>query len=249
MKKYFKIFLEFNYIQFNSIIEQSIDQKIKGYICVVDANVLTMAQSNNTYLKVLNEAMVNTCDGSSIASMAGIIYKQEFRAFNGPDVFKKYIEKDYKQLLLGSTEETSIRIKKTLKSKGFDTAHLSLLPLPFLNIDKFDFKAIAQEINLIKPDIIWVSLGAPKQELFMNSILHYLDKGVMFGIGAAFNFYVGDLGMPSFRIGGLRFIWLNRLINEPKKLIGRISSYILIMPSLFISEYRRSKNMNKTDNS
>lgn len=246
MKKYFNIFLEFNHTKFNRIIEELITQKGKGYICVVDANVLTMAQSNKTYLEVINEAMVNTCDGSSIASMAGIIHKQKFRALNGPQVFEKYIEKDYKQLLLGSTEETSIRIKNTLKLKGVDTEHLTLLPLPFLSIDEFDFKKIAKEINLIKPDIIWVSLGAPKQEVFMNRILPYLDKGVMFGIGAAFNFYVGDLGMPSFRIGGLRFIWLNRLINEPKKLIGRIISYILIMPSLFINEYRRSKNMNKT---
>jgi N-acetylglucosaminyldiphosphoundecaprenol N-acetyl-beta-D-mannosaminyltransferase len=248
MKKYFNIFLEFDHKAFNNTIKNTINSKTKGYVCVVDANVLTMAQSNLSYLKVINEAMVNTCDGSSIASMAGMIHKQNFRALNGPQVFEKYIEKEYIQLLLGSTKETSNRIKNQLSIKGIKTGHLKLLPLPFLDINEFDFKTIAKEINLIKPDIIWVSLGAPKQEVFMNRILPYLDKGVMFGIGAAFNFYVGDLGMPTFHIGGLRFIWLNRLINEPRKLIKRIVPYILIIPRLYLNELKKSKQLKRTIN-
>ncbi len=44
-------------------------------------------------------------------------------------------------------------------------------------------------INDDEPDIIWVSLGAPKQEKFMNLLLPYLNKGVMFGFGAIFNVY------------------------------------------------------------
>jgi len=77
---------------------------------VVDGNVLTMAQKNLQYREVLKSSIVNTCDGSSIAMLAGFILRQKFRALNGPDLFADYIEKGYKQLLLGSTEETSIEM-------------------------------------------------------------------------------------------------------------------------------------------
>ncbi len=73
----------------------------------------------------------------------------------------------------------------------------------------------------------------------MNRILPYLNRGVMFGIGAAFNFYIGDLGMPKISIGGFRFIWLNRLFNEPRKLIRRIIPYIFIIPKLYFEEKKR----------
>lgn len=239
MQKYFNIILEFNHRNFYRIIEDRITNSGKGYICVVDANVLTMAQRNLSYQQVLNDSLINTCDGSSIAMLAGWVHHQKFRALNGPEIFEKYIEKDYRQILLGSTQETTDRIKGVLTSKNCNPNHLQAISLPFIPVESFDYKAIANEINKQHPDIIWVSLGAPKQEIFMNTILPYLDQGVMFGIGAAFNFYIGELNVPRFKVGSLRFIWLNRLINEPKKLIRRIIPYLSIMPKLYFEERKK----------
>ncbi|MCS2525263.1 WecB/TagA/CpsF family glycosyltransferase [Bacteroides ovatus] len=60
-------------------------------------------------------------------------------------------------------------------------------------VDQFDYPAIAKQINELHPDIVWVSLGAPKQETFIHNIFPCIEQGVLFGIGAAFNFYTGDL--------------------------------------------------------
>jgi N-acetylglucosaminyldiphosphoundecaprenol N-acetyl-beta-D-mannosaminyltransferase len=239
MQKYFNIFLEFDHTLFYNTIQNTIKNNNKGYVCVVDANVLTMAQKNLVYQEVLNNALINSCDGSSIAMMASWLHKENFNALNGPEIFGNYIEKNYKQLLLGSTPNITDRIKKVLVSKNLDTSHLEMLSLPFASVEIFDYQSIADEINHISPDIIWVSLGAPKQELFMNKILPYLNRGVLFGIGAAFNFYIGELNTPRFKIGGLSFIWLNRLIKEPKKLIRRLLPYLAIMPSLYFNERKR----------
>lgn len=239
MKSYFNVNLEFNHQRLHNQIEQAITSKSKGFICVVDANVLTISRDDLQYREILNSSIVNTCDGSSIAMLAGLIHKQKLRALNGPDIFANYIEKYYKQLLLGSTVEISNKIKNTLESKNISSSHLNVMPLPFLPVDNFDYLSIAKEINELNPDIIWVSLGAPKQERFMSKLLPYLDRGVMFGIGAAFSFYVGDLGMPKISIGGLKVIWLNRLFNEPIKVIKRIIPAILIIPILYFEEKRR----------
>jgi N-acetylglucosaminyldiphosphoundecaprenol N-acetyl-beta-D-mannosaminyltransferase len=239
--QYFNINLEFNHSIIHRIINEYASKRKKGYICVVDANVLTIAQKNKIYRDVLNSSTINTCDGSSIATLAGMIYKSKFRALNGPDLFSHYIEKsEYRQLLLGGSEEVSNEIKQRLTKKGLSNQHLQVMTLPFLSVEQFDYRSIADTVNKIQPNIIWVSLGAPKQELFMSKILPYLHHGLMFGIGAAFNFYTGKIDIPKFHIGAFRFIWLSRLIAEPKKLYSRLIAYILLLPMLYFSEKRKS---------
>jgi len=239
MNRYFNVNLEFNHQILENKINEMIISKKKGYVCVVDANVLTISQKDLSYREILNSSSINTCDGSSIALLAGKIYKKKFRALNGPDIFANYIEKNFKQLLLGSTEDICQNIKNTLEAKNIESSHLNFMPLSFLSVENFDYVSIAKEINLLKPEIIWVSLGAPKQERFMFNLFPFLDSGVMFGIGAAFNFYNGNLGLPKIRIGALKFIWLNRLLNEPNKMFLRLTNYILIIPKLIFEEKRR----------
>lgn len=241
MNEYFNILLEFDHVKFHSKIEEYIINKQKGFVCVIDANVLAIAQKNRAYNKILNDAFVNTCDGGSIATLAGLAHSKKFRALNGPEIFNYYIEKDYKQVLLGSKNETTEKIKNVLADKNLNANNLYSIPLPFLAVDEFDYPSIADEINRIKPDIIWVSLGAPKQEIFMSKIIPHLKQGVLFSIGAAFNFYIGELIVPKFKIKGFTFIWLNRLKNDPKKQLKRIIPYILLIPKLYISERKKAK--------
>ena len=241
MKKYFNIFLEFDHNKFYDIIKNSIQQKAKGYICVVDVNVLTMAQKDLTYQKIINNALINTCDSSSIAMFAKWIHKKKYEALNGPEIFKYFIEKKYKHLLLGSTEDITNDIKNILSKKNIDDFDVQIMSLPFKPVQDFDYQLIAEKINKIKPDIIWVSLGAPKQEIFMSKIIPIINHGVLFGIGAAFSFYIGKLDVPKYKLGSLRLIWLNRLFNEPKKIVTRLIPFFISFPKLYIDE-KRQKN-------
>jgi len=212
---------------------------------VVDSNVLTMAQNSSLYKHVLNNSLINTCDGSSIAALVSWIHREKYRALSGPEIFEFYIEKDYKHLLLGSTPEITDNIKKVLISKNLDHINLKTISLPFMSVEDFDYQSIANKIKNIEPDIIWVSLGAPKQEIFMNKIEPLLDKGVLFGIGAAFNFYIKKLNPVRFKIGALGFNWLNRLFNEPRKITKRLLPYILLLPELYWDEKKRKQILDK----
>ena len=154
----FNIRIEFDHDIFRKTIEDCAKKKGKGYVCVVDANVLTMAQDNLEYRNIVKNSYVNTCDGSSLATMANCIYRTNYRAFNGPDVFAEYVQRgDIKQLLLGNTEEKFKQIQAKLAEEGKDSSHLVYMPLPFATIDEFDYDGIAKAINEIKPDFIWVS--------------------------------------------------------------------------------------------
>lgn len=236
----FNIHIEFDSSVFCGTVENLIEEKEKAYVCVVDANVLSIAQQDLIYRDIVKKANINTCDGSSISMMVNKIYGTNYHSFNGPELFEYYIERPYKHLLIGNTIAKVEQIKAKVKEKGFDL-DLTHLDMPFVTVDQFDYKGIAERINEIKPDIIWVSLGAPKQELFISNIFPYVNQGVLFGIGAAFNFYTGDLHNNKKEIGGLRFIWLERIFKEPKKQLSRVCRFLFLMPKLFFEEKRKAK--------
>lgn len=240
----FNIKIEFVPEVFRDTIERHIREKKKAYVCVVDANVITIAQKDLNYREIVKNATINTCDGSSISKLVNKIYGTDYHAYNGPEVFEYYIERPYKHLLVGNTAAKAEQIKEFVKNKGVDV-DLTHLDVPFVPVDQFDYPAIAKQINEIKPDIIWVSLGAPKQETFISNIYPYIEQGVLFGIGAAFNFYTGDLHNNKKEIGGLRFIWLERIFKEPKKQLKRVGGYLLAMPKMYREEKKRAKQIKK----
>ena len=117
--------------------------------------------------------------------------------------------------------------------------------LPFRKVEDFDYQGIADMINQDAPDIIWVSLGAPKQENFMNRLQPYLNRGVMFGFGAIFNFYSGldnaPKRAPQFMIN-LHLEWLDRIFREPKKQLRRCAMIAKTLPKVYVAEKRKKEN-------
>lgn len=238
----FNIDIEFNRSNLHATIEDCIKNSGKGYVCFVDANVLSIARKDSEYLSVLQGATVNSCDGGSIAAMINRIHGTSVRAYNGPDLFENYIGRsEFKQLLLGNTEEKFQMIVEELKRRGLPSEHISYLDVPFVKVDEFDYVDIAKKVDDIDTDIIWVSLGAPKQEKFMTMLLPFINRGVMFGIGAAFNFYIGEIIQPRFHLGAFRFIWLDRIYREPRKQLKRVWKIMKAMPLLYWDERKRYK--------
>ena len=232
----FNIKLEFDKDAFRHTIERCVEERGKGYVCVVDGTVLRMAQEDMEYRQIIRNALVNTCDGSSLAMMCNRIYKTKYTAYPGPTVFKHYIEKPYRHLIIGNTEEAVERVRTTAKEKGVK-CDLHHVDVPFKKVEEFDYDGIAEQVNAIGADMIWVSLGAPKQERFMARLLPKIEHGVMFGVGAAVNYYIGEIESSK----NPKLMWLKRIQTEPKKQIKRAWAYIKVLPKIYKEERRKSK--------
>lgn len=243
MQKYFNINLEFSCESVDSIIENTIQVGGKGYVCSVEGNILCQANKNIKFNKIVNNALVNICDGSSIALLSSLIYRKKLHTYVGADLFIDYIKnKNYSYIFLGNTSKILNGLKNELMKLNPKIKDMHFIPLPFKNVDEFDYLSISNEINSINADIIWVSLGAPKQEEFMFKLLPFLNRGVMFGFGAIFNFYSG---IPSFKRSPIFFRklhaeWIYRLIQEPKKQIFRVKEIIYIIPKIVFQELHKN---------
>lgn len=238
-QKYFNVNIEFDKKRIDSIIQTTIEKKGKGYVCSVESNNLTVANKSPEFLKVVNGALINICDGSVIAKILSLIYKQNFDSYIGADLFIKYIEMcKYKQFFLGNCREILDSLRSNLSKIDPAISSMAFEELPYKKVEEFDYLTIAAMINKEKPDIIWVSLGAPKQEIFMSYLLPYLDQGVMFGFGAIFNFNseVGKVRRAPRFLRNIYLEWLYRAFNEPRKNVPRYLRFIKILPKLIFQE-------------
>jgi N-acetylglucosaminyldiphosphoundecaprenol N-acetyl-beta-D-mannosaminyltransferase len=242
MNLFFGVHIEFDH---EKLVEKILDVAAngKGYCCFIDNTLLAKSYSNDddNLRRVLNEATLNSCDGSYIALMASILYKEKYHAFNGPELFKQLIHENVKHYIVGNTNDVFDKICSKLNAQGYSTENLRFLSLPFESVESFNYHAISEKINMFSPDLIWVSLGAPKQERFMNMLLPHIHRGMMMGVGAALNYFSGTINdIPNWATKW-HLIWLYRIFTEPKKQIPRCIMILRRLPLIFLKEWIKIK--------
>lgn len=75
-------------------------------------------------------------------------------------------------------------------------------------------------INESGADIVWVGLGAPKQEKWMNAHAGKINA-VMMGVGAGFDFHAGTIDRAPVWVQRIGLEWLYRLFQDPGRLFKR----------------------------
>jgi N-acetylglucosaminyldiphosphoundecaprenol N-acetyl-beta-D-mannosaminyltransferase len=244
LKKYFNINFEFNINSILNKIDNAINNKIKNYVCIIDGNVLLTTTKDSSYLNIINNSLVNCCDGSSITLLIKLIYNKNYKTFTGPQLLSHYIKTNNNHVFLGNTIEIQKKMQSYLLKHSLNNSTYNFIPLPFNNVDDFDYVNIAKSISDCKSQIVWVSLGAPKQELFINKLLPFISSGILIGIGGAINLYLDELDgrrSPKF-VRKFGFEWLFRVIKEPLRIGSRAFVYLINIPKIIISEI---KNKNR----
>jgi len=245
MNEYFGVPIEFDKDKVDDIVKNAISSDQKGYVCAVDRNVVAVASADIGYNHALNQSLVNICDGNYVAKAINYVYNSNYVVYTAAELFLKYIiERKYRQYFIGNTQDVLNGLRRNLSKIDSSINDMQFKSLPFNEVQSFDYQMISAEINDFSPDIIWVSLGAPKQEIFMNMLLPNLKKGVMFGVGAVFNFNSGIKGKnraPKIFLD-LQIEWLYRMFQEPRKNFKRNYDFIKILPSLIFKEKEKLKN-------
>ncbi len=223
------------YLRLNTFL----DKKSKGYCCFVNPNILVSCYKNKFYFETIQSATFNVCDAIATEIINNLTKKRKIRSCPGPDMLREITSNNsYSQFFIGGENEIQLKnLRNNLKNPDFKRKDFYCPP--FLDVESFNYLEISKLINQNKPDIIWIGLGAPKQEVFMSKLLPHIDSGLMLGVGAAFNFYSG---YKSHKRAPLFFRkhkieWLFRLVNEPKKTFPRVLRNMIYLPIILIKEF------------
>lgn len=243
IKNYFNINYEFDIPTVHQAIAEQVAKQEPDYICVADGVILNTANRKPEYLKVINGGMFAICDSGFVPLYIKKIYGIQYDQYCGSSIFKDIIEqKKYRMCFLGTQQNILDQLKVNLSKMWSDVNDMMFYELPFCDVEGFDYKAIAEMIEKDGADIIWVALGAPKQEYFMARLKPYLKKGVMIAVGAAFKFYSGvsEKRAPKWMLDHhLEFAY--RIYHDPKKQLKRCGWIVATLPKLLFEEWRRSK--------
>lgn len=248
MNTYFNINYEFD----RQIIWNKIDEQLQKegaqYICVADGNILQMVHRDLAYREIVNGSLFSICDSSWVPVFLKRLYGVEYQQYCGSQIFEDLTgKKQYRQFFIGTSETILSGLRTELLKKDPSVSDMMFFAPPFCKVEEFDYPSIAEMINKDNPDIIWVALGAPKQENFMHRLQPFLRRGVMIGVGAVFNFYCGlenaPKRAPQWMIDHhLEFVY--RVFSEPQKQLQRCRQIIGTLPKIYIEEKRKIMNSN-----
>ncbi|GHT76195.1 hypothetical protein AGMMS50262_13710 [Bacteroidia bacterium] len=245
-EEYFGINYTFGKDAIDSTIDKWLQSDEKKYVCVADGVTLALSTENKALKNVLDEAGMVVCDSSWVPLYLRSLYGIKREQYAGSDFLMNAVTaKKYRLMFIGASEHTLDALKNNLARKNEGIREMTFLPLPFLDVTEFDYKQIAEEINRNRPDLIFVSLGMPKQEFFMHRLIPYINRGVLIGVGAAFKFHSGLANQkraPQFMIKA-KMEWIYRIWSEPEKQLKRCRLIFMSMPKIYWKEYRNKKNV------
>lgn len=241
METYFNLNYEFDRAEALAAIGRRVASGQPGYVCVADGVILNNANRKPDYLATVNGAMFSICDSSYVPLYLRWLYGIERHQYSGSEIFRDIVGScRYRMAFLGTDCRTLNGLRDHIAAWNPDVSTMTFTELPFCTVDEFDYPAIASALEADGADIIWVALGAPKQECFMQRLLPHLRRGVMIAVGAAFNFYSGAevSRAPQWMVRNhLEFVY--RISREPGKQLRRCGWIVLTLPGLLVGEWRR----------
>ena len=208
-----------------------LNEKNNLKVAICNANTLVQSVRNLNIREAVNKFDIKTPDGYPVAKARSYLNKSPFERVDGYKVFLKTIEagleSNTKHFFFGSSKVITDKMCKKLKEKYPTINIIGVFNPEILNVEELTMK-YQSFFNDVDTDIVWVSLGFPKQELFINNISPNNKNFV--GVGAVFEWVAGTKVKAPEWIADLGLEWILRLIQEPKRLFKRY----LIDNTLFI---------------
>jgi len=214
-----------------------IENNKKGKISTVNNEFIVEAQKNRKFAETLNNSSLNVPDSTGIVWAIRKIYKQKIKRIPGADLFeyicKMSAQKKYRIFLLGGREGVARAAKENLQ-KRYRGIHI-VGGIDSVKIDpaKADDSLISK-INETKPNVLFVALGAPKQELWIEENFGRVQANLFIGIGGTLDFVSGRIKRAPLWIRKIGLEWLFRLFIEPKR-IKRIVNAVIVFPYLIFT--------------
>jgi len=206
-------------------ILECVEKGVGGYACFSNVHTTVMASSDPYYMSALNGSTLTFADGKPIHWYSKLIDTSPASHIPGPDFMLNMLKKHYRtpirHYFLGSTEDVLEKLISNTTTKYPNAVVAGSYSPPFREMSDIETEAILENIRHARPHLIWVGLGAPKQEQWMLRYADRLRPAFLLGVGAAFDFNAGLKNRAPEFVRKIGLEWLFRLLQEPRRLFGR----------------------------
>lgn len=207
----------------------------KGYVCVTGVHGVMEARRDPALRAILKRALLVVPDGMPTVWMGRLQNNPQMRRAFGPDLMLAVMGdarlQNYSHFLYGGDIGVAEQLKHNLQSRFPGASIVGTFTPPFRPLTSEESCDLRERIARLRPDIVWVGLSTPKQEVFMAEFLSRLDATLMIGVGAAFDFHTGRLKDSPQWVKQAGLQWAHRLLQEPRRLWKR---YLLNNPLFLV---------------
>lgn len=217
------------------------------HIACLNAYCVTLATKDEALKDIYCAADIAGADGMPFVYWARWFKRKEIDRLDGPEMVLRLADRaketGYTFYLYGGGEKECKQMNDFLLEKFPHLIIVGYHSPPFRELTRAEDDAIVAEINALKPDVICVGLGTPKQDYWIDNHLHKIPGSVMIGCGAAFDFFGGRIKMaPRFvRVSG--FEWLYRLLGRDfKRLFMRYTYMNFVFLGKFLLQTTRLRS-------
>jgi N-acetylglucosaminyldiphosphoundecaprenol N-acetyl-beta-D-mannosaminyltransferase len=205
--------------------------RVSKVVCIANVHMLIEAHHNQTFASILQSADLVTPDGMPLVWMLRLLGVSKQDRVAGPDVLialcHKAVAQGVSLFFLGSEAAILEEMRSRLTKECPNLKIAGMEPLPFRPLTAAEDEAVVEMLNNSGAGIVLVSLGCPKQEVWMANHRDRV-KAVMVGLGGAFPMYAQIYPRAPHFVQSLGLEWFYRLLQEPRRLWGRYISTIPI---------------------
>lgn len=206
------------------LIVSQIDDLRGKFICLSNVHTTVMAEADEEYRIIQNSAFLALPDGSPLALVQRLRGYKEAEQVPGPDLmpalWKVTENTEISHYFYGSTPETIDALHAKIKEKYPLLKIAGMESPPFRPLSEEENREVIQKINDSGASIVWVGLGAPKQERWMYEHQDRINA-LMLGVGAGFDFHAGTVKRAPLWMRNHYLEWLYRLVQDPGRLWKR----------------------------
>jgi N-acetylglucosaminyldiphosphoundecaprenol N-acetyl-beta-D-mannosaminyltransferase len=216
------------------VIERALLEDHGAYVCLTNAHSTVESGRDPDLRTACESAFLSVPDGmplvwilrrrgqGHVEKVTGIEYM--------PLVASAGLDLGIRHFFLGGAPGVAEAAAKGLQARVPGTNIVGVYSPPYGPPETWDLGDLRASLRSERPHIMWVGLGAPKQELWMADVAGDLEVPMMIGVGAAFDFLAGTRRPAPRAMSRVGLEWLFRLLSEPKRLWRRY----LIGNSMFL---------------
>lgn len=225
-----------------------LDQPCTGTRYVVTPNVdhAVLYQERADLRKAYETAALIVADGRPVVHAAKWLRAPIPECVPGSDLVPRLFDRAtegrrLRVFLLGAAPGVAERAAANLSRKWPAVEVVGTLSPPLgFERDPQQEQVILERIAEVKPDLLVVGLGAPKQELWVSKHHQQLQAAVTLCVGATIDFLAGERRRAPQWMRRLSLEWLHRMLEEPRRLGPRYARDAWIFPRLIAAEFLRS---------
>lgn len=211
-----------NYDAAIDMFQQWIDDNTSAQqVCIVNVHTLVSSMRDPVFREIMQQSGMNTIDGQPLKWYANSVCRAGMNErVCGPELMLRClaqgVERDWKHYFLGGRPEVLEKLESRVQQRFPGVKIAGSYSPPFRPVTDEEESEMVEHINASKASILWVGLGAPRQEQWIYRNLHRLTVPVCIGVGAAFDFHAGSITRAPSWMQSAGLEWLYRISADPR---------------------------------